>query len=181
LAIPNHRAGPLQALITFFVELCLLRRAPQDLPASDALLAATLVAKLLIGLVAGVAASLPPGTNLLLGLLEAAIALTALHIALQVTRHLPRFSQAATAVLGSGAVLELVSVLPLAMNATGSEQTDTAALGAILYLGLMGWSIVVTGHILRHTFSITLGQGVAIAVAYEVFSIILLAGLFGTA
>lgn len=171
----------MQALIQFFIELCVLRRAPQDLPASDALLALTIAANLLVGLLVGSTADLPLGTSLMHGLLEIALTLGALYLALGITRHPARFTQSATALLGSGAVVGLVAVIPMTMNATGSNETDTATLGAILLLGLIVWSVVVTGHILRHTFAITLGQGSAIALAFELFAISLIGGLSGTA
>jgi hypothetical protein len=38
---------------------------------------------------------------------------------------------------------------------------------------------VVTGHILRHTFQISLGQGAAIAVAFKVGVVLLIGLAFG--
>jgi hypothetical protein len=117
--------------------------------------------------------------GLLQGGLEVAMMLGVLHLALRFTGHPGRFQQTATALLGTGALIGLIAVAPLAMNATGSEETDAATLGAVLLLALMVWSIVVTGHILRHAFAITLGQGAAVAVGFELLAISLLGGLFG--
>ena len=64
------------------------------------------------------------------------------------------------------------------MSPTGTEPTDLAALGAFLLLAIVVWGIVVTGHILRHTFSITLGQGSAIAVAFQIVVVTLVTSLF---
>jgi hypothetical protein len=170
-----------QALIRFFFELCLLRRAPQDLPASRPLVWTLVGAELLVGLLVGLAAGLHPATSLAQGLAELALTLGALYLALLLVRHPGRFDQAASALLGTGALLGLFAVLPLAMDATGSEETDAAALGAVLLLALLVWSIAVTGHILRHTFGIGLAQGAAIALGFEVFAIATLGALFGTA
>lgn len=169
----------MQALIRFFFELCLLRRAPQDLPASTALLWTVLVAELAIGLVVGLAAGLSLGVSLVQDTLEAGLMLGALYAGLYFTRHLGRLVQAATALLGTSALISLAALVPLALNPTGSEETDAAALGAVLLLGLMGWSVVVAGHILRHTFGISLAQGAAIAVAFQILAIGLLGGLSG--
>jgi hypothetical protein len=170
-----------QALIQFFIELCLLRKAPQDLPGSDVLFRLTLAADLVVGVLVGLAAGLSVTTGLLQGGLEIAMMLGALYGALMLTGHPARFQQAATALLGTGALIGIIAVAPLAMNATGTEETDAAALGAVLLLALMVWSVVVTGHILRHTFAITLGQGAAVAVAFELLAIALLGGLFSGA
>lgn len=169
----------MQALIRFFIELCLLRRTPQQLPASDALfvlmLAADLVAGLLVGIVAGQHwwASLTQGTA------ELALMLLILWLALSLIKHPGRFLQAATALLGTGALIGVLALVPLAMNPSGTLTSDLAALGAVLFLALVIWSLIITGHILRHTFEITLGQGTAIAVAFEVFSVAMISALLG--
>lgn len=169
----------MQALIQFFFELCLLRRAPQDLPASDTLFWATLMTDLMIGLLVGLAAGLPVGPSLIQGMVELALMIGALFLALYLTQRRARFVQSATALLGSGALIGLAALMPLALNPTGSNETDAATLGAVLLLALMVWNIVVNGHILRHTFGINLGQGAAAALVFEVLSIFLLGGLFG--
>lgn len=171
----------MQALILFFVELCLLRRAPQDLPASETLLGLALAANLVAGVLVGATAGLSLASNLAQGIAEIALTLGALQVALRLTGHPGRFMQAATAILGTGALVAVAAVIPMAMNATGSDETDAATLGAILLLALIVWSIVIAGHILRHTFSISLGQGAAISFAFELFSISLLGALFGSA
>ncbi|MBN2887262.1 MAG: hypothetical protein JXM75_11210 [Chromatiaceae bacterium] len=169
----------MQALIRFFIELCALRRAPQQLPASEALFAVVLAADLVAGLLVGLMAGQGPGTSLLQGLAEIALMLGALQLALRIFKHPRRFLQAATALLGSGALIGLLALIPLSMNPTGSATTDLAALGAVLFLALVVWSLVVTGHILRHTFELTLGQGVAIAVAFEILAVALIGTLLG--
>lgn len=171
----------MQALITFFVELCALRRPPQDLPASDVLLGLTLAADLVVGIMVGLTAGLSWLTSLMQGITEISIMLVALYAALTQLRMRPRFIQAATALLGSGALLGLLAILPLSMNPTGTDQTDMAALGAFLLLALVIWGIVVTGHILRHTFGLTLGQGSAIAVAFEILTVTIVTAMFGGA
>ena len=169
----------MQALIRFYVELCLLRRAPQDLPASAALFWAVLAADLAVGLVVGLAAGLPLGASLGQDLVETGLLLGVLYAGLYFTGHPGRFLQAASALLGSSVLISLAALVPLALNPTGSEETDAAALGALLLLGLLAWSVVVAGHILRHTFAISLAQGAAIAVAFQILAIFLLGGLFG--
>ncbi|MTW21039.1 hypothetical protein [Allochromatium palmeri] len=168
----------MQALIKFFVELCLLRRPPQDLPASEMLLGVVLLADLVIGVLVGITAGLSWLTSLLQGLAEILLMLMALYAALTQLKRRPRFLQTATALLGSGAMLGLVAIPPLSLNPTGSQESDLAALGAFLLLGLVIWGILVTGHILRHAFSITLGQGSAIAVAFQIVAVTLVSSLF---
>ncbi len=171
----------MQALITFFVELCLLRRPPQDLPASEILLGIVMIADLVVGVLVGMTAGLSWALALMQGIVEISLMLAALYAGLNQLKLRPRFVQAATALVGSGALLGLVAILPLSLQPTGSEQSDLAALGAFLLLALVIWGIVVTGHILRHAFSITLGQGTAIAVVFEIITVTLVTSLFGGA
>nr|WP_207280767.1 hypothetical protein [Thiocystis violacea] len=168
-------------MITFFVELCLLRRPPQDLPASETLLGLALIADLVVGVMVGMTAGLSWWTSFLQGVAEILLMLAALYVALKQLKRLERFIQSGTALLGSGALLGLVAILPLSLNPTGQQETDLAALGAFLLLGLVIWGIVVTGHILRHTFGITLGQGAAIAVGFQIIAVSLVTSLFGGA
>lgn len=169
----------MQALIRFFVELCALGRTPQQLPASEALLGVVLAADLVADLLVGLMAGQGPGTSLLQGAAEIALMLGALQLALRIVKHPGRFLQAATALLGSSALIGLLALIPLSMNPTGSATTDLAALGALLFLALVLWSLVVTGHILRHTFDLTLGQGAAIALAFEILAVALIGSLLG--
>ncbi|NCA70311.1 MAG: hypothetical protein EOM91_09425 [Sphingobacteriia bacterium] len=171
----------MKALILFFIELCAMRRGPQDLPAAPLLLALMAIASLLTGLLIGLVAGLPLGSGLTQSLAELALTLGALYAALRLLGRDARFLQAATALLGAGVLIGLLAVVPLSLNPTGSQETDLAALGALMLLALVVWSLVVTGHILRHTFEITLGQGVAVAVAFKISTLILIGSLFRAA
>lgn len=166
----------MQALILFFVELCALRRTPQDLPASEILLAVVALASLVVGVMIGLVADLSFGASFAQTLFELAMTLGGLFFALRLMRLDARFIQSATALLGSGIVIGVIALIPLSFNPTGSQETDLAALGALLLLVVFVWSVVVSGHILRHTFQITLGQGAAIAVAFKV-GVVLLMGI----
>lgn len=167
----------MQALIQFFFELCLLRKAPQDLSASSALLGVTLVADLLMGMVLAVTVGLSPGMGLSQSMVDVAFMLVLLYGALRLLDRLPRFQQTATALLGSGALLGFIAVVPLSLVPKGSED-QTSGGAVLLFLALIVWSILVTGHILRHTFELRLGQGVGIAVVYNFFAYTLVGGLF---
>lgn len=170
----------LLSLIQFFFELCLLRRTPQDLPASSALLGVAFLADLLIGVMLASAVGIAPGEGLAQTLVDSVLMLALLHTALSLTRHQPRFVQSATALLATSALLSLVAAVPLSilLPHDGGDAPESAAL---FFLALVAWSILVMGHIVRHTFDLRLGQGVAIAVIYHFVAYALLGGLFAGA
>jgi hypothetical protein len=72
-------------LIQFFFELCLLRRVPQDLPASRALLGAALVADLLTETLFATAAGLSLGSGLAQSLVDIGFMLALLYGMLHLT------------------------------------------------------------------------------------------------
>lgn len=167
----------MQALIRFFFDLCLLRRAPQALPASVTLLGVVLVADLLVGVGLAMGSRVAPGLGLVQSLVDVAFMLGLLYGALRLGNRAARFPQAATALLGSGALLGLLAVVPLAMLPAGKGD-QPPVIAASLFLGLIAWSILVTGHILRHTFDLSLTQGTALAVVYTLLAYALMGGLF---
>lgn len=169
----------MQALIIFFVELCALRRAPQDLPASEILLGIVALANLVIGGLVGLVARVAIGPILSRTIAVIALTLLALYGALRLVGRDARFMQSATALLGSEALIGALMLIPLSFDPFGSQETELAALGALLFIALIVWGLVVTGHILRHTFEITLAQGAAIAFAFKVGAALLVGFVFG--
>jgi hypothetical protein len=165
------------ALIQFFVQLCLLRRAPQDLPGSSALLGLILVVDLVVAFLVGLTAGLTPPVALGQGVVDALFTLVLLYLALRLLDRGPRFLQLATALLGTGSLLGLLALAPLGLLA-GVEAGGEASLAGLPLLFLLFWGLLVSGHILRHGFDLRLGQGVLIAVAYNLLGSALVSGLF---
>ena len=168
------------ALIQFFVELCLLRRGPQDLPASAALVKFLSMVYLGVGVLVGAATGQGLVEALAQTLVDIGILLGLLYGGLRLAGCLPRLLQAAAALLGSGALLSLLVLVPMGM-ATGGENPEMTGIAALLFLALLAWSIVVTGHILRHTLDLPLVQGAMIAIAYNMLAYALLGALFSGA
>jgi hypothetical protein len=167
----------LHALILFFVELCLLRRAPQDLPASRVLLGLAITANLVMSALLGIVVDLPLFRVLAEAGVDLLFTLGLLYLALRFFNRLPRFQQTATALIGAGALLGFVSILPLSYL-SGGQPGQQSPLAGLMVLALIGWSILVTGHVLRHGFDLRLGQGVVVSAAYSVLSYNLIGGMF---
>jgi hypothetical protein len=167
----------LQALIHYFIELCLLRSAPQDLPGSATLLQVLALVYLAVGVLVGTATGQGLGQAVVQTLVDVALLLGLLYAGLRWRGRLPRFLQAAAALLGSGALLSLLVLVPLGMAPSG-EDSQMTGFATLLFLALLAWSVVVTGHILRHTLDLPLVQGALIAVAYNLLAYSLLGALF---
>lgn len=167
----------MSALIRFFIDLCLLRRGPQDLPTSAVLVKFLALVYLGVGVLVGAATGQGFVAALTQTLVDIGILLGLLYGGLRLAGRLPRLLQTAAALLGSGALLSLLVLVPMGM-ATGGEHPEMTGFAALLFLALLAWSIVVTGHILRHALDLPLAQGAMIAVAYNVLAYALLGALF---
>lgn len=166
----------MKALLNSAVELCLLRMAPQDLPASTYLLWLLVSLNLLVGIVTVVDAQFGFFHAFLLNLIALMLMLGLLAMALGVKGKFPRFYQTANAILLVDLLISLFA-LPLVAWGHSNESTESELLLLVLFI----WSIVVLGHILRHAFEISLNLGIAFALFYNLMAWSLLNHLFPVA
>jgi len=170
----------LLALVYFFIDLCLLRRKPQELPASPALFGLVLAVAVLGGSLLSVTAGASLMSGLGQTLLDLLLMLGVLHVALKALKKDARYLQTATALVGADAVVGFVALLPVSLArpvAEGADPGGDMLLAGLLFLALVAWSVLVVGHILRHAFDLTLAQGVVIAIAFDVFSYVVIGAL----
>jgi hypothetical protein len=162
-------------LIKSFVDLALLRIAPQDLPASPFLLQLLLALHALIGALHFMQGN-DALTALIAGLSGTAVlaALTATLLYLNGLRQ--RLVQTLTALAGVDVVIGVLS-LPLsgwlrrAAEASAQQPPATGdGAATILLLGLLLWNLGAAGHVLRHALSAPLAMGVVLALIFYVVS-----------
>jgi hypothetical protein len=160
-----------------FVGICLLRAAPQDLPASRALLALVLTAYLLLAWLLAIPAY---GQTRAVGvaLLDTALLAAFIQILLFLLSRRARILQTLTAMAGSSSLLGVIA-LPLVLWGQPSQAGEPVS-GLLLYawLSLLLWNLVVAGHILRHALSTSFGIGLGVALLYALFNMQLMATLF---
>lgn len=154
------------ALIKPFVDLCLLRASPQDLPASPVLLGISVLAYFVAGWLLS-AAVYGPGVGLLQTLADISFLSAYTYLFLWLNSRVERFTQTLTALLGAGAIITVVAI-PLSTSvsrAVGSGEPVNGAAG-LGYLLLMGWLVVVYAHIYRHAFSKSWAMGLMFSFGY---------------
>jgi hypothetical protein len=145
------------ALLNLFLDICLLRKGPQDVPASPALLKASLAAYGLASLLVQAVS-----VNLLTALLQAFLDLGLLagltYAVLQATGFSGRFTQTLTALAGTGALLGF-AILPVTIWMDRDlEAGIQSGLPALLFFGWLIWSIAVVAHVLRHALSTSMAM-----------------------
>lgn len=161
----------MQAVLGAFWQIALLRQGPEDLPDSQVLLAFAAILYIAVDML--VIVTLYPADAYLPLLLADVLLLVAWVTALlAVFRFLPRARRTLTALLGAGALLQLL-VLPLSALPTLIPQ----ALRVLLLILILLWSVAVYGHIIARALSRSFGVGVAFAVVYFILSYELVAQL----
>ncbi len=162
-------------LLKVFLDICLLRAGPQDLPYSRFLFGLALGAYASIGVMlvlsqAGLVAAI------LEALLDCMILVGLTWTLLSLTGKSARFLKTATALLGTGAFLGVLAV-PLVWQINPDETQSLGFIGP-LFLVLLVWSLLVLGHVLRRALEVTLGAGVGMGLIYTALSALVMSMLF---
>lgn len=159
------------------VDILLLRRGPQHLPASWNLLGLLAALYLIVHL--GQALTIVPfGSALLQALVATGLLALYVRVALQVRDRMARFAQTLSALLAVGVLATIVLLGPTAamgpvlqQMAAGdaSQMTQPPPLLPLLMAVVVSiWLLVVNGHIFRHALDVPLGFGVLVALGYEI-------------
>jgi hypothetical protein len=161
----SNITNDLGRLARAFWEICLLKRSPQDLPASQFLLSCTLLTYIVLGI----------AINLIgFGLAEActlSVAMTTLllisiRLLLQIRGYAARLSQTATAMMGASIVLFLPAVALrywfhlIELNGSGSN------LPGYMWVALFVWQLFISANIFKHALGMRLLGGFLISIAY---------------
>ena len=154
----------MNALFNLFLDICLFRKGPQDVPSSAALLKMCLLGYGLSGVLV-LLISTPAPLALLQILLDMVLLSGLLYLVLIVYRHPRRFEQTLSALTGTGSLMGLLT-LPLAIWIDHQQSGGDIALPSTLMFALMVWSIAVIAHILRHAFETSIWLGALYALGY---------------
>lgn len=179
-------------LLRMFLNICVLRARPQDLPASFALFRISLFVYFTANMVV-----LFDGVSLARALLAAIVdtlLLVALaHSALLLRQHGERMWQTLSALAGCGAFVSIVAwvATSLALRAVAPEvaEMNAAALAELspaqvqlimlVWFPCLAWFVLVFGHILRHSLDVPMFVGVVFAMLYVIVSTAVSRSLIG--
>ena len=162
-------------LLSRFFDICLLRAGPQDLPASGFLLGMALAAYFVLDFIAFSLVESPPQA-LMKSVLDLALFMGLTWAVLRGYGAGGRFTQTATALLGTGVLIGAVSLPVIGWLVRLQAEQAMEALPVLLWFMLLFWSIVVVAHILRHALSVSYAMGILYAVIYLLISITLVNG-----
>jgi len=156
-------------ILKYFIELCLLRKGPQDIPASQILLVST--GSLLI--LTAILSDQLHGD--LLGKLGFALTQVALLSAvvwavLSIRKVSERTVQTLTALYGSGTLIQLL-IWPFRaqiINMEDPQQAQEALLPLMAIVGFAVWSFIIMIHIYRNALDITRGKAIMVSIFTQV-------------
>ena len=155
-------------LLLRFLDICLLRLTPQDLPASSFLLGLSLL--MYAALAFGTALlSLPLLPAAMLTVVDVGLIAGLLWILLWIRDMVNRFPQALSALYGAGAVMQLIA-LPLILWQSASVSAPAQGVSALLLWVWLLWHLLVVGHVLRHAVNTILPLGTLLALLYVFIS-----------
>ncbi len=153
------------AIIIPFLQIALLRRAPQDLPCSTLLLGLVLIVHLLLG--TGLFLFQYPFRIALTAAVTGTLILCILSYSLLYINGLGnRFTQTLSALAGTDILISLISLPAITL--------DGSLPSSLMYLLILAWNLTVAGHILRHALSVSVTQGFVFAVIFFMFTIMVM-------
>ena len=164
-------------LLRYWLDICRLRAAPQDGPASAFIfgLALTCYAMVSVLVMSGNYGILA-GTRI--ALTELVLLVVCVAALLYLQDKTARINQTLTAITGAGSLLGIVA-LPLALLFTPIPGNDPLPFViSVAWLSLLLWNLVVSAHIMRHALSTGFAVGFAVSFLYMLISTQIVTTLF---
>lgn len=161
------------ARIKPFLELCLLRRGPQDVAFSPSVLALALLLYVLVGLISW---GIVDGFAWALVKVFVSLSLVVIYtqLVLRIAGHGERFAQSMTAIAASGVVFGLLALPSLIGIQRALETKQPLGLELLVNWVLVFWELTVLGHIYRHALSLNrLSLGVLVALGLLIMDVAL--------
>ena len=160
-----------------FLDICLLRKGPQDLPKSTVLLVLSLFVYTLIDVLLTVQ-SRPFEHALMVSLVDVGFLLLVTSLILKQHQKLDRWHQTMTALFGTGVILGIF-IFPLVFGGVQNQyEAWLQQIIVVLFLIMVIWNVAVLAHIVRHAISTSMGIGIMIAILYIWMSSLLITMLF---
>ncbi len=164
-------------LVKTWLDLCLLRKGPQDLPVSRFLLGLSLCCYVLVSLLvalpsSGIAEAVP------LALVDVGMLTVFVLALLYLQSKTARINQTLSALAGSGSLMGLLALPLVLLVDTGQPAEQVPAALAGLWLSLLIWNLFVMAHIIRHALSSSFAIGLGAAVLYALVSMQMVTTLF---
>ena len=166
-------------LIRAWFDICLLRRAPQELPASSYLLGLSLCCYGLVSVLVS-SQSYPFGQALLLAAVDLGMLVLFVWSLLYLQRKTARINQTLSALAGTGSLMGIIALPLLLAIGPGTVAEPVPAPLLSLWLLLLLWNLFVMAHIIRHALSSSFAIGFGISLLYALLNMQVITTLFSS-
>ena len=153
----------MQPLLKIFVDICLFRAKPEQLPYSFFLMMLCIITYMAAGMGLNII-DLPLNKAILITVLDVAMMVGFTFAGLWIRNFLNRVVKTLTAIAGTG-VIFTVAVIPLVL-ALPPQPSEQGSIFSLLLLGIVMWNIGVLGHILANVLSFPFWAGIGVAIMY---------------
>ena len=169
------------SLVSQILRICLLREQPQNLPTSDTLVLATAAASAVTYAMANYNEGIAGSSIFLLAGLQVVLFGAVIWIALKLKSFAERWRQTITALFGSSALLQLIS-LPIVSSFQESIASNTPSLlPGLLVLALGIWYLLIMANVLRHAMELSVGASLVASFVCQMVTVMVLLPLMGSA
>ena len=148
----------MNSLLNTLFNILRLRSGPQDIPSSWSLTLVLVVLYLMLAVFTG--QRLGEGDSSAASLAVTAMQFAAVSVMLQIRKHPERLAQTLSSLAGVGLVFGSLSFVFLSQADPAQQQPILA----LAWFGIFFWSLVVDAHIYKNAMSVTMAQGMLIAV-----------------
>ncbi|MDH5258495.1 MAG: hypothetical protein OEX07_10825 [Gammaproteobacteria bacterium] len=158
--------------IKFYSELCFLKVAPQDAPASTNAYYISVFSYFIVGAIV-ISLNQTMLTGLFLSGVQTGLLMFLANLVLWIKKTPERYHQTMTALCATGAIIGLIA-LPimsfLSTTGTTGVEADSLSFGFLVWLVLILWESWVIAHILKHSMDIPMIAGLAGSFVYMYLS-----------
>ena len=156
-------------LFRYWLDLCLLRAAPQDGPSSIFILGFTLTCYAMVSVLV-MTGSYGMVTGARMAVVELILLSTFIVVLLYLRGKPARIRQTLSAMTGAGSLLGLLALPVVIMAEPNTGNGFTGFILPLAWITLLFWNLAVSAHIIRHALSMSYAIGVAVSFLYMLFS-----------
>ena len=157
-----------------FIDICLFKAGPADVPSSHWLLKLTLLAYFILGVIVSRLDS-AWDVSLFTSLADVLVMMVFVWLILSFRGLQKRYKQTLTAMAGAGSCIGFVGIPIVMLFNQVSEQERLSNYTMLLMIAVMFWSLMVTAHIFRFALEIKPGMAAMLTLAYTILSLIVVA------
>ncbi|PHS73656.1 MAG: hypothetical protein COB22_00145 [Cycloclasticus sp.] len=142
--------GDYKTLLRLFINICLIKKGPRDIPESTTLLQTTFIAYLLSGMVLLSSAN-SIGEATVQALIETVLLGVFTYFLVVFFAFPHRFNQSVTAIYGSGALITSISIPFVFWLEALSKNGEQAGIAGLVVFLIVFWGFIVMANIIRET------------------------------